>query len=214
MTNHVDNKHLGQQRTRKVGQKLLTRYWRISGKAFSMSMVPTIATVNVEGSLKQSSKYWQALMGSTLLRSLALIGCTNNIKVTQPYSNFHKSTYPLINAQSVQGTVCKTYYKWIRKDKLLIHWGSSNDLEVVGVAIVQFPNPICICCKWITFLSLDTFECHLHHKFHFLISRFHFCYKKLVHKLHIPHKMMRNTIRWSEMLQPSAHEKTRLQSKE
>jgi len=55
----------------------LTKYSKINGCAMAGSILPTITTVNVEGSLKQLSKYSQAFLGSILGRSLTCGGYTN-----------------------------------------------------------------------------------------------------------------------------------------
>uniref|UniRef100_A0A7C9B058 Uncharacterized protein n=1 Tax=Opuntia streptacantha TaxID=393608 RepID=A0A7C9B058_OPUST len=50
------------------------KYSKINGCAMAGSILPTITTVNVEGSLKQLSKYSQAFLGSILGRSLTCGG--------------------------------------------------------------------------------------------------------------------------------------------
>jgi len=66
--------NLQQSRNRKL-EKLLTRYCKMRGTAIVGLILPTITTVKVDGSLKQRLKYSQALLGSTLLRSLIFMGC-------------------------------------------------------------------------------------------------------------------------------------------
>lgn len=54
---------------------IFTRYFTISGIAFSVSMLPTKTKLKVEGSLKQSVKYRQPNLGSTLSSASSVQAC-------------------------------------------------------------------------------------------------------------------------------------------
>lgn len=76
-------------------KKSLTKYSSINGCIIVGSRLPTIATVNVEGSLKLRSKYSQAFSGSTFGRSLSCAGYKRGRELRTLISNIRFSS-PLV----------------------------------------------------------------------------------------------------------------------